>query len=722
MNKMVLAGFAAGILVLGLILFPLSVDQFVEGKHFKRIVQTETLDSTIHSATGHESHQAIEIHPPMSGVMYQGSLSYTASKSVDVLVYHQLNGDGKGQTVHEVNGIKYTVEKAASGHSGNTRFVGDAVLFHVSDTESYTVTVSLAAQARSMVGELPKMMPTMIEKESKVHEEPDDHMQMDTGKITTITVSEFAPWFLPASLTIDPGTSLVWDATGASTIHDITFVTRVTDLELNMDPEFTRLGLHDLVKGHDQNHEHLKPGDKSTPWSPEPGVYVYLCTIHPYMVGTISVGVPYYAASGEDSGIEGDPTTSIWPPWYPSWPVWEVHRPRGTPPATPGIGEVWVDTQFEVRSDPSSPLGKFGKPWPGTITVVDAETWEIKKKIDDNGLNNPHNLWDCPDGRYVVQTNWHDSYISLLDRHTRSVVKNYIEAGPSPAHIFCTPDNKYVIATINAGSEIVVWDADDIRNPDISGPEVKPIDIIEVAQGPHGFWLEPDSNMLSIPNTLADKITLVDLEKREIVVVIDITQLPDPFDDGNPVGPGIPLASYLGIEKNGHQFWVTTDILVSHNKLLEGRLIIYDIGSGVGGPQNPQFVKILKTGAVPIQSPVSPDGRYVLTNNAGGTITITELDYNNPQKSRVADTIEGYPGGHGIDYGYKQGGGYYAYASSKFAPVLQIIDMTTSPPSLAGEIDLQNGWGGMGVLSLPNAAWYPDPSTHPEWQMFRDKT
>ena len=52
MNNIGLAVFAAGILVLGLILIPLSVEQVVEGKHFKRIVQTETLDSKSHRATG----------------------------------------------------------------------------------------------------------------------------------------------------------------------------------------------------------------------------------------------------------------------------------------------------------------------------------------------------------------------------------------------------------------------------------------------------------------------------------------------------------------------------------------------------------------------------------------------------------------------------------------------------------------------------------------------
>lgn len=698
MNRTVIAGIAAGIIVLGFIFAPMADEQFAAGKHFKRIVQTETMDSKPHRAVGHESHQAIEILPPMENVMYKGTLSYQASKSVDVLVYHKLTGEVMGQTVHEIDGIKYAVEKATSGDSGNVKFVGDAVLFHTSASEPFTVTASVAAQARALTGELPKL---------EVMEKP--VMKVPTD-VTTITISEFAPWFLPASLTIEPGTSVVWDANNAATTHTITFVTRVTDLELNMDKDFTK-----------KRFTILAPGDKSAPWTPEPGVYVYVCEIHPYMTGTISVGVPYNAVTGEDSGIVDDPTTEMWSPWYPSWPVWTDYKPKRPAPTIKGVGEVWVDTQFEIRTDPNSPLGKFSKPWPGTITVVDAQTWEIKKKIDDKSLNNPHNLWECPDGRYVVQTNWHDTYLSVLDRQNRSVVKSYIESGQSPAHTFCTDDGKYVIATNNGGSDITVWDAAEVIDPNIPGPEVKPIDRIRVQMGPHGFWFEPDIDTISVPETLADSISLVDLEAREVVKRVDITELPDPFDEGNPLGPGIPLASYLGVEINGHRYWVTTDILVSNNKLLEGRLIIYDVGSKVGGPENAQFVKILKTGNVPIQSPISPDGKYVVTNNAGGTYTITQLDYNDPKNSRVVNTIPGYPGGHGVEYGYKQGGGYLAYGSHKFAPVLSVIDLTTSPPSLAGEVNLENGWGGMGILPLPNAAWYPDPEKHPEFGTFRDQ-
>jgi hypothetical protein len=219
-------------------------------------------------------------------------------------------------------------------------------------------------------------------------------------------------------------------------------------------------------------------------------------------------------------------------------------------------------------------------------------------------------------------------------------------------------------------------------------------------------------------------MVVADLDARqEMFAPINISELDDPIA-GDKIGPGIDLASYLGPEINGHRFWVTTEVLLSHAKLLQGRLLIYDIGSMVGGPTNPTLVNILEVGSIPIQSPVSPDGRYVVTANAGGIgakpmITVTELDYNNPQNSRVVAELPGYPGSHGVEYGFKKGGGLYAYVSNKFAPVLQVVDLTTSPPSLAGEIDLGNGWGGMGIMTMPSAAYYASLDEHPHGKLYK---
>ena len=76
-------------------------------------------------------------------------------------------------------------------------------------------------------------------------------------------------------------------------------------------------------------------------------------------------------------------------------------------------------------------------------------------------------------------------------------------------------------------------------------------------------------------------------------------------------------------------------------------------------------------GILPIQTPVSPDGNYMLTaNTTSGTITVY-----NVKTDTVVKTLPCDPGCHGINFGLKKGGGYYAYVSSKFANTMSIVDM-----------------------------------------------
>jgi len=727
MNKTLMAGIAAGILVLGLILAPLSFDQFADAKHFKRIVQTKEFKSIVDPGKGHELHKLALILPPADNVVYSGRFTYSASAPVEVVVLHDIKEGETPAKIYTIDGQKkWALSLIKLGGdvgtaTGSMSFVGAALGLHTLDGSDFTAQVSVHANARAMVGVLPPvgMTTQYVCSDRSTVSDPTTCPEgpvVDLSNVKTITVSEWAPWFQPSALQVDPGTPIVWDAAETTSIHTITFVTRVTDLQLNMDEEFTAKTITLLT-----------PGGKSSVWTPEAGVYVYVCAIHPYMTGVISAGVPYNAITGEMGTGEKDPTVLKFAPWYPSVAPWQDQRPFRDAPATPGVGEVWVDTQFEVLPDPNSPTGRFGKSWPGTVTVVDASTWEVTDKISE-GLNNPHNLMSdlWQNDKNVIQSNWHDDYLTLIDARTKEVLKNYIQTGPNPAHVAWTEDN-IVIAGVNAGAELQLFDGAQITDPDVPASEIKPIDTIKASiplAGPHGFWYK--DRLISVPYHLANHMVIVGLDERaELFAPINISELPDDITDDpdDTIGSGIDLASYLGPEINGHRFWVTTEVLLSHAKLLQGRLLIYDIGSSVGGPTSPAFVKMLEVGSIPIQSPVTPDGRYVVTANAGGigvkaSITVTELDYNNPQNSRVVTTLPGYPGSHGVEYGFKKGGGLYAYVTSKFAPVLQVVDLTTSTPTLAGEVDLGNGWGGMGVMPHPTAAYHATLDEHPHGKLY----
>ncbi len=122
-------------------------------------------------------------------------------------------------------------------------------------------------------------------------------------------------------------------------------------------------------------------------------------------------------------------------------------------------------------------------------------------------------------------------------------------------------------------------------------------------------------------------------------------------------------------------------------------------------------------GALPIQTPVSPNGKSMVTaNTLTGTITIVD-----PVTDTVVAMLLCEPGCHGVQYGAKQGGGYYAYVSSKFSNVLLVVDPdpnndgNPADAAIVGRIVLtatsttatddtivgNRGMGGQGILAVP---------------------
>jgi YVTN family beta-propeller protein len=127
---------------------------------------------------------------------------------------------------------------------------------------------------------------------------------------------------------------------------------------------------------------------------------------------------------------------------------------------------------------------------------------------------------------------------------------------------------------------------------------------------------------------------------------------------------------------------------------------------------------------LPIQTPVSPDGKYVVTaNTLSGTIAIIDTKTNEIVASLPCD-----PGCHGVNFGAKEGGGYYAYVSSKFSNRMIVVDADPNKNGnlaeaeiagsilLTGDYDLidkpffatddeitdYHGMGGQGVYAIPN--------------------
>ena len=122
-------------------------------------------------------------------------------------------------------------------------------------------------------------------------------------------------------------------------------------------------------------------------------------------------------------------------------------------------------------------------------------------------------------------------------------------------------------------------------------------------------------------------------------------------------------------------------------------------------------------GVSPIQTPVSPDGKVMVTANiVSDTITIVDTKSDTLVASLPCDA-----GCHGVQWGAKKGGGYYAFVSSQFSNTFQVVDpdptgagdltkaavvgrillKTQNGTATDDRIVANDGMGGQGVLAIP---------------------
>lgn len=485
-----------------------------------------------------------------------------------------------------------------------------------------------------------------------------------------------------------------------------------------------------------------------------PGLYVFTCKVHPYMFGAVIVDDP--ATEGLDlgesidlvTGVNGLPTSSDlatrllrtffvatsqnnWQdytsgaPWHVNYANVPVRISGGAvvnlrtvledrygqdvelaslfDPVIPGVGEVWINTQFEKTA---------GKTKPGTITVLDAVTWKIKRKIalPEINMNHPHNMWANKDQSVVFQTQWFDDKLTFINREDGKLIKNVV-VGNSPSHVVTLPGSDHITVAIN-GENGVVGIAEGSTEPVVMLPTQLPG---QVPAKPHGHWVTSDGNKIVTPNINTGDAGIYDVNTFGIVART-------PVGGVFPHGPH-PIAIGMGKDK----FYVTN--LLDHsinvidfsgNALKTINLLAdYDPIS----PTNAETLKdrdgdgLVTAGVLPIQTPVDPTGRVVVTANTGGTITIidTSLD-------QVVAMLPCDPGCHGVNFGAKADGGYYAYVTSKFSNQLIVVDPDPNADGqfadavIAGRIHLVadnnvptddavvslSGTGGQGIFAIPN--------------------
>ena len=475
-----------------------------------------------------------------------------------------------------------------------------------------------------------------------------------------------------------------------------------------------------------------------------PGLYVFTCKIHPYMFGAVIVDDP--STTGLDLGeqislVNGItvPTSSDlatrllrtffiatnpanWEdytsaaPWHITYPSVDVRITGGAVanldtvlstrygndkpkeallnPATAAVGEVWVDTQFEKTS---------GKTKPGTATAINGQTWQARRKValPQINMNNPHNMWTDKNQNLIYQTQWFDSKLAVFNRTTGQFLNN-ISVGESPAHVMTRTDTDQLHVTLNGSpnNDSVVELA-----PMANGVQRR----INIGRGtPHAHWMSHDGKLMVTPNAFSADSTQFNFANNSIDAIFPVGVLP--IATGmTPDSKKTYVASLLNstitvIDTQTKNVVGTINLLANYNAVTD--VVSPDPVSGV------TFV-----GALPIQTPVSPNGKSMVTANTL-TATITIVD---PVTDKVVAMLPCDPGCHGVQYGAKQGGGYYAYVSSKFSNRLLVVDPdpnndgNPADAAIVGKILLTSvgttatddtivgnrGMGGQGVLTIP---------------------
>ena len=371
------------------------------------------------------------------------------------------------------------------------------------------------------------------------------------------------------------------------------------------------------------------------------------------------------------------------------------------PPVHPGVGEVWVDTQFEKTA---------GKTKPGTITAIDTTNWKIIRKISlpQINMNNPHNMWTNRDQSVVYQTQWFDNKLTMINKNTGALIKN-IRVGEAPAHVMTRPHTDDITVSNNGedGMSIILAGTNEVSKmipTQKSG---------QLATNPHGHWISADGNQIITPNIFTGDVGFYDINSGTVV---------ERTPTGNSAPGAHPIA--IGMMPDSSKFYAAN--LLHHSVSVidrEGALkktinLIADYNPIDGTIVDRDGDGQATVGVLPVQLPVSPDGRAVVVANMGSP-SIIVID---TKTDKVVKMLPCDPGCHGANFGAKKGGGYYAYVTSKFSNELIVVDAdpnndgNLSDAKIAGRVSLVSdshtpiddrvtslaGYGGQGVLAIPN--------------------
>ncbi|CUR52845.1 conserved exported protein of unknown function [Nitrosotalea devaniterrae] len=156
MNRLLLLAI---VVIVGGLIASLSLfnDQLANAGSTKKIQFTQTITSTPDPGIGHSNEQMAIVLPPNSGSIYHGSITYSSSQPVQVVVLHQIDkSDAKGQPTWTVDGNTLYAQTIIDPNStgGSLDFTGSAIGLHSINSSQFTATVSVDGWIRVTTPEI----------------------------------------------------------------------------------------------------------------------------------------------------------------------------------------------------------------------------------------------------------------------------------------------------------------------------------------------------------------------------------------------------------------------------------------------------------------------------------------------------------------------------------------------------------------------------------------
>ena len=135
-----------GIFVTGIVSVSTFSDQYVDAGSTKKVHFTQTITSSQDPGLGHEDHQLVLVLSPNEGTIYDGSMTFTSSDLVKIVVLHEINqNDVQGQDTWTVN--ENTIYGLSlidpEKKSGSFEFTGAGLALHSTNSKEFTTTVSV---------------------------------------------------------------------------------------------------------------------------------------------------------------------------------------------------------------------------------------------------------------------------------------------------------------------------------------------------------------------------------------------------------------------------------------------------------------------------------------------------------------------------------------------------------------------------------------------------